>query len=202
MVGPKRILIYDPASGHVDEELLTGILEFVPAKAHLYRVFATTHEHDRELRRGGAPRPDRRRRRGQPDEPLIGRAMASDVPGERSARDPEFDAAKRPAAGGAAGEAVDAASVPDDALAGVVRALGDIHDTIRRCAGCENYLTVVVKVRRALDGVAGPRAATAREQLDAWIAEAEGRVRATSHCEVCVPAGPYERFVAALEGRP
>jgi hypothetical protein len=49
MVGPKRILIYDPASGRVEEELLTGILEFVPAKAHLYRVFATTHEHDREL---------------------------------------------------------------------------------------------------------------------------------------------------------
>jgi hypothetical protein len=49
MVGPKRILVYDPASGKVEEELLTGILEFVPAKAHLYRVFATTHEHDREL---------------------------------------------------------------------------------------------------------------------------------------------------------
>ena len=49
MVGPKRILIYDPASGQVDEELLTGILAFVPAKAHLYRVFATTREHDREL---------------------------------------------------------------------------------------------------------------------------------------------------------
>jgi len=49
MVGPKRILIFDPASGGVEEELLTGILEFVPAKAHLYRVFATTHEHDREL---------------------------------------------------------------------------------------------------------------------------------------------------------
>jgi len=49
MVGPKRIPVYDPATGRVDEELLTGILEFVPAKARLYRVFATTHEHDREL---------------------------------------------------------------------------------------------------------------------------------------------------------
>jgi hypothetical protein len=49
MTGPKKIPVYDPASGKVEEELLTGILEFVPAKAHLYRVFATTHEHDREL---------------------------------------------------------------------------------------------------------------------------------------------------------
>jgi hypothetical protein len=49
MVGPKRIPVYDPASGQVEEELLTGILAFVPAKAHLYRVFATTHEYDREL---------------------------------------------------------------------------------------------------------------------------------------------------------
>jgi HD superfamily phosphohydrolase len=49
MTGPKRIPVFDPATGKVEEELLTGILEFVPAKAHLYRVFATTHEHDREL---------------------------------------------------------------------------------------------------------------------------------------------------------
>ena len=49
MVGPKRIPIFDPATGKVEEELLTGILEFVPAKAHLYRVFATTHDNDREL---------------------------------------------------------------------------------------------------------------------------------------------------------
>jgi uncharacterized protein len=49
MSGPKRIPVYDPSTGRVEEELLTGILEFVPARAHLYRVFATTHEYDREL---------------------------------------------------------------------------------------------------------------------------------------------------------
>jgi hypothetical protein len=49
MTGPKRIPVYDPSTGRVEEELLTGILEFVPAKAHLYRVFAASHEHDREL---------------------------------------------------------------------------------------------------------------------------------------------------------
>ncbi len=47
--GPKRIPVYDPATGHIEEQLLTGILEFVPAKVHLYRVFALGHEHDREL---------------------------------------------------------------------------------------------------------------------------------------------------------
>jgi HD superfamily phosphohydrolase len=49
MTGPKRLPVYDPATGRVADELLSGILEFVPAKAHLYRVFATDHEHDREL---------------------------------------------------------------------------------------------------------------------------------------------------------
>ena len=32
----------------------------------------------------------------------------------------------------------------------------------------------------------------------AWLAAAEGRVKTTNHCEVCVPSGPYERFQAAL----
>jgi HD superfamily phosphohydrolase len=49
MTGPKRLPVYDPATGRVADELLGGILEFVPAKAHLYRVFATDHAHDREL---------------------------------------------------------------------------------------------------------------------------------------------------------
>ncbi len=47
--GPKRIPVYDPATERIEEQLLTGILEFVPAKAHLYRVFALGHEHDRDL---------------------------------------------------------------------------------------------------------------------------------------------------------
>ena len=49
LVGPKRIAVYDPASGAIEEQLLSGILEFVPAKAHLYRVFAVGREHEREL---------------------------------------------------------------------------------------------------------------------------------------------------------
>jgi len=47
--GPKRIPVYDPATERIEEQLLTGILEFVPAKVHLYRVFAIGHEHDRDL---------------------------------------------------------------------------------------------------------------------------------------------------------
>ena len=49
MRGPKRIHVYDPASDAIEEQLLSGILEFVPAKAHLYRVFATSREHERDL---------------------------------------------------------------------------------------------------------------------------------------------------------
>jgi hypothetical protein len=48
-VGPKRLPVYDPATGRIEEQLLGGILEFVPAKAHLYRVFAVGREHEREL---------------------------------------------------------------------------------------------------------------------------------------------------------
>jgi hypothetical protein len=51
LVGPKRIAVYDPASDAIEEQLLSGILEFVPAKAHLYRVFAVSREHERELAR-------------------------------------------------------------------------------------------------------------------------------------------------------
>ncbi len=49
LAGPKRIAVYDPATGSIEEKLLSGILEFVPAKAHLYRVFARGHEHERAL---------------------------------------------------------------------------------------------------------------------------------------------------------
>jgi HD superfamily phosphohydrolase len=48
-MGPKRIAVYDPVSQRIEEQLLSGILEFVPAKAHLYRVFAVGREHEREL---------------------------------------------------------------------------------------------------------------------------------------------------------
>ncbi len=49
LVGAKRIAVYDPATDAIEEQLLSGILEFVPAKAHLYRVFAVGREHEREL---------------------------------------------------------------------------------------------------------------------------------------------------------
>jgi HD superfamily phosphohydrolase len=49
MRGPKRIPVYDPSTGAIEEQLLSGILEFVPAKAHLYRVFTTSREYKREL---------------------------------------------------------------------------------------------------------------------------------------------------------
>jgi hypothetical protein len=48
-VGPKRLPVYDPATDRIEEHLLDGILEFVPAKAHLYRVFAVGREHERAL---------------------------------------------------------------------------------------------------------------------------------------------------------
>jgi HD superfamily phosphohydrolase len=48
-LGPKRLPVYDPATDRIEEQLLGGILEFVPAKAHLYRVFAVGREHEREL---------------------------------------------------------------------------------------------------------------------------------------------------------
>ncbi len=48
-VGPKRLPVYDPDTDRIEEQLLSGILEFVPAKAHLYRVFAVGREHDRDL---------------------------------------------------------------------------------------------------------------------------------------------------------
>jgi len=50
-VGPKRLPVYDPDTDRIEEQLLEGILEFVPAKAQLYRVFAIGREHERELAR-------------------------------------------------------------------------------------------------------------------------------------------------------
>ena len=47
--GPKRLPVYDPVTGRVEEELLGGIIAFVPAKAHIYRVYSVQHEHEREL---------------------------------------------------------------------------------------------------------------------------------------------------------
>ena len=77
LVGPKRIAVYDPATDAIEEQLLSGILEFVPAKAHLYRVFAVGREHERELA-ARRPRGARRGRAGQPHQPVAALARPSD----------------------------------------------------------------------------------------------------------------------------
>jgi hypothetical protein len=86
----------------------------------------------------------------------------------------------------------------DEPIADVMRALGQVHDTISRCAACENFRAVVARVQGDLDGLATPAAGAAGEQLAAWLAAEPDRVKTTNRCEVCVPAGPYERFAEAL----
>ena len=67
-----------------------------------------------------------------------------------------------------------------------------------RCAACENYRAVLARVQGDLEGLATPAAKAAREQLAAWAADEPDRVKTTNRCEICVPAGPYERFAEAL----
>jgi hypothetical protein len=86
----------------------------------------------------------------------------------------------------------------DTAVADLARALADVHDTIPRCASCWNFLAVVARARRELESLSVPSAAPARERFDLWLAEAEQRVKTANHCEICVPAGPLERFLQAL----
>jgi len=86
----------------------------------------------------------------------------------------------------------------DEPIADIMRALAQIHDTMSRCAGCENFRAVVARVHGDLDGLATPAAGAAREQLAAWLADEPDRVKITNRCEICVPAGPYERFAEAL----
>ncbi len=86
----------------------------------------------------------------------------------------------------------------DEPIADIVRALGQIHDTMARCAACENYRAVLARLQVDLEGVATPAASAAREQLAAWAADEPDRVKTTNRCEICVPAGPYERFAEAL----
>ena len=97
----------------------------------------------------------------------------------------------------AAADEIDEARV-EAAVAELARALGDVHDTIPRCASCWNFLGTVARARRELEALTAPSAAAARERFDAWLAQAEERVKTTNHCEVCVPAGPFERFLQAL----
>lgn len=47
--GSKRLSVYDPVTDQVEDELLDGILAFIPAKARIYRVYSVVREHEREL---------------------------------------------------------------------------------------------------------------------------------------------------------
>ena len=47
--GSKRLLIYDPVTDRVEDDLLSGIIDFIPAKAHIYRVFSVLRENERDL---------------------------------------------------------------------------------------------------------------------------------------------------------
>jgi len=85
----------------------------------------------------------------------------------------------------------------DTAVADLARALADVHDTIPRCASCRNFLAVVARARRELESLSAPAAAAARERFDAWLAEAEQRVKTANHCEICVPDAAPERFPQA-----
>jgi hypothetical protein len=95
-------------------------------------------------------------------------------------------------------DSADSRADADAAVTELLRALGDVHDTIPRCASCWNFLAVVARARRELEALGTPSAALALERFEVWLAEAEQRVKTANHCEICVPAGPFERFLQAL----
>jgi hypothetical protein len=86
----------------------------------------------------------------------------------------------------------------DEPIADIMGALAQVHDTMARCAACENFRAVVARVQDDLEGFATPAAGAAREQLAVWLAAEPDRVKTTNRCEICVPTGPYERFAGAL----
>jgi hypothetical protein len=45
----RQIYVYDSASREVSAEPLKELLKYLPGKVAQVRIFATTHEHDREL---------------------------------------------------------------------------------------------------------------------------------------------------------
>jgi HD superfamily phosphohydrolase len=47
--GSKRLPVYDPVTGRVEDDLLSGIIDFIPAKAHIYRVYSVLRENERDL---------------------------------------------------------------------------------------------------------------------------------------------------------
>ena len=77
------------------------------------------------------------------------------------------------------------------------RELNDVR-AMNKCATCECFLGVVAQAAADLKRLESPTAAGARGEFEGWLAEAEGRMRSCQHCDICVPAGPYQRFREAL----
>lgn len=90
---------------------------------------------------------------------------------------------------------------PDDAIERLRRELGDVR-AMTGCPTCECFLGVVAQAAADLKPLDSPRAAEVRHEFEGWLAEAAGRILSCQRCEVCVPAGPYQRFREATSGAP
>ena len=86
----------------------------------------------------------------------------------------------------------------DGAIAGLLRDLTDLRRTAPRCGSCDNFLNVAAQASLDLRSVGSAIAVEARGVFQSWLDEAEGSVQVCNNCEICVPAGPYERYTAAL----
>jgi len=86
----------------------------------------------------------------------------------------------------------------DGATTALVRDLIEIRSTAPRCGSCGCFLTIAAQASDDLRPVQSPVAFEARRLFGVWLDEAEDRVRICNDCDVCVPAGPYERFTTAL----
>ena len=89
----------------------------------------------------------------------------------------------------------------DTAIDALRRELTDVR-AMDKCATCECFLGVVAQAAADLKRLESPSAAGARDEFEGWLAEAEGRMRSCQHCDICVPAGPYQRFREALAATP
>ena len=85
----------------------------------------------------------------------------------------------------------------DTAIDALRRELTDVR-AMDKCATCECFLGVVAQAAADLQRLESPSAAGARDEFEGWLAEAEGRMRSCQHCDICVPAGPYQRFREVL----
>jgi hypothetical protein len=78
----------------------------------------------------------------------------------------------------------------DVAIAAIVSELGRIQ-AIKKCAGCECFLSVVEVVEQQL-----PSGTDSSARLHAWFDYGQQRRHGCLGCAVCFPAGPYNRFMA------